>query len=165
MTWRVVIWWPIKAICWLITPFLLKFCPNFHQHHQSSHQAPLVVLCFLPIIQPPRLSLSPITGQPPESPLLMPSLSRALWPGLCSSPSPVYHTIVPCPVRHRHSSPSLSSCTQSVIPTSPLLPSMAGPSLQVCSRNWGRPTAGGSPRLTPKSKASGRPTCPADLSA
>jgi hypothetical protein len=39
MAWWAVIWWPIKAICWPITPFLLKCCPNFHQHHRSNHPA------------------------------------------------------------------------------------------------------------------------------
>jgi hypothetical protein len=137
-------WWTV--ICWPITPFLLKCCPNFHQHHRNSHQPPLVVLCFLPITQPPptshSLSLDPVAGQPPESPLPMPSLPRALRPGPCSSPSPVYHTAVPRPVRRRHSSPSPSSRAQSAVPTSPLLPSLAGRSLQVHEQKPGTTDGG-----------------------
>jgi hypothetical protein len=74
------------------------------------------------------LSLDPVAGQPPESPLPM---TRALRPEPCSSLSLVYRVVVPRLVRRHHSSPSLPSRAQSAIPTSPLLPSMAPPSLQV----------------------------------
>jgi hypothetical protein len=163
-------WWTV--ICWPITPFLLKCCPNFHQHHRNSHQPPLVVLCFLPITQPP-----------PTSHSLSLSLS-------IPSPASRQNRLSQCPVCRAHSgrgpappraqSTALLSRAQSAVataaparrpaPSPPSRPHLSSlpwqAALSKCmNRNRGRPTAGGSPRLTPKSKVSGRPTCPTRLSA
>jgi hypothetical protein len=119
-------------------------------HYPSLHTCPNKFgdLSLPPPSHHQRLSLSPdpAAGQLPESPLPAHAPVGALLLLLSSA----RQTAILRPV-HRSSkvSPDLRS--------PPLHGDLLSPSA--------RATAGGSPRLTPKSKATGRPTCPTCLSA
>jgi hypothetical protein len=119
-------------------------------HYPSLHTSPNSFgdLSLSPTTQPPAAPLS-LLIQPPELPL------PAHAPAGPSSSSRVQSDAPP-------------SCTQSAATAAarwvPTPPTWGPPLSQRASRNWGRATDGGSPRLTPKSKATGRPTYPTRLS-